>query len=129
MMASNIAEFELPPTKLLAVITLQTEIARLGLDLQGVMTLVADRARLLTDASGGVVELAEGDYMVYRAVAGETPGPLGLKIRRDASLSGRCVAAAIPLCCHDSECDDRVDRDACRRVNLRSMIVVPLIHQ
>ena len=32
------------------------------------------------------------------------------------------------LYCSDSELDDRVDRVACRRVGLRSMLVTPLIH-
>jgi diguanylate cyclase (GGDEF)-like protein len=32
------------------------------------------------------------------------------------------------LVCDDSETDDRVDREACRRVGARSMVVVPLRH-
>jgi diguanylate cyclase (GGDEF)-like protein len=38
------------------------------------------------------------------------------------------VATGTPLRCHDSEEDPRVDRAACRRVGLRSMVVVPLTH-
>jgi len=56
--------------QLLTIIRVQTEIAKLGLDLNGVMTLVTEQARAITKASGAVVELAEGDEMVYRAVAG-----------------------------------------------------------
>lgn len=114
--------------QLLAVIETQTEIAKLGLDLNGVMTLVAVRAQIITGAIGAVVELAEGDEMVYRAVAGTASGLLGLRLNKETSLSGLCVASAATLCCEDSETDLRVDREACRRVGLRSMIVVPLIH-
>lgn len=116
------------PERLLKVIETQTEIARLGLDLGGVMDLVATRAQTLTGAVGAVVELAEGEEMVYRAAAGIAQASLGMRLRRDASLSGHCVSEGAPLCCEDSETDPRVDREACRAVGLRSMIVVPLKH-
>lgn len=114
--------------RLLEVIKVQTEIAQLGLDLGGVMTLVSQRAQRLTGANGAVVELAEGEDMVYRAVAGITEKQLGLRLKHKHSLSGLCVDQGEPLYCKDSEEDARVDRQACRKVGLRSMIVVPLKH-
>src|SRR5262245_20830879 len=115
-------------SQLLAVIRTQTEIAKLGLDLNGVMTLVAERAQATTGATGAVVELAEGDDMVYRAGVGSAVGTRGIRLSRSTSLAGMCVASASTLRCDDSESDARVDREACRKVGLRSMIVVPLIH-
>jgi diguanylate cyclase (GGDEF)-like protein len=114
--------------RLLAVIKTQTDIAKLGLDLGGVMALVTERAQEFTAAAGAVVELAEGSDMVYRAVSGIAAGQLGLRLKRDTSLSGMCVNEGRSLRCDDSETDDRVDREACRRVGLRSMVVVPLVH-
>src|SRR5262249_11996764 len=99
-----------------------------GLDLHGVMAVVTEKAFRITGATGAIVELAEGDEMVYRAVAGAAQGQLGLRLSRSKSLSGLCVSTATTLYCEDSELDDRVDRQACRKVGLRSMIVVPLIH-
>lgn len=113
---------------LLEVIRTQTDIAKLGLDLGGVMSLVAERAQSLTGANGAAIELAEGDEMIYRATSGVAGGQLGLRLKRDGSLSGLCVRQGQILCCDDSETDHRVDREACRRVGLRSMIVVPLKH-
>lgn len=115
--------------QLLTIIRMQTEIAKLGLDLNGVMTLVTEQARAITKASGAVVELAEGDEMVYRAVAGTASSLLGLRLLRSASLSGLCVALAQPLRSDDTDDDPRVDREACRRVGIRSMVVMPLIHE
>jgi diguanylate cyclase len=66
--------------------------------------------------------------MVYRAVSGTAHGQLGLRLSRKSSLSGLCVATGSTLRCDDAESDPRVDREACRKVGLRSMIVVPLIH-
>jgi diguanylate cyclase (GGDEF)-like protein len=112
--------------RLLQVIKLQSEIAKLGLDLNAVMTLVAQQSRIFTDAAGAVVEIAEEDEMVYRAVSGITESRLGLRLRRDASLSGLCVQEGRPLRCDDAENDPRVDLAACRAVGVRSMIVAPL---
>lgn len=114
--------------QLLAVIQTQTAIAKLGLDLNAVMTLVADQAQQITHAKGAVVELAEDGDMVYRAVSGGASHLLGLRLSAQNSLSGLCVAENQTLYCEDSELDRRVDKEACRKVGLRSMAVVPLIH-
>lgn len=119
----------LNPAVLLEIIKLQTDIARQGLDLGGVMQLVCQRAGSLCGATAAVVELAEGGEMVYRAAAGVAEGALGLRLKREGSLSGLCVAQDKILQCDDSETDLRVDREACRRVGLRSMLVVPLRHE
>lgn len=115
--------------QLFAVIATQAEVAKSGLDLSNVMTLVAERVLDLTPACGAVVELVEGDDMVYHAVAGTASETLGLRLKKQTSLSGLCVTTGQTQICQDSEADPRVDREACRRVGLRSMVVVPLIHQ
>lgn len=114
--------------KLLAVIGIQGEVARLGLDLGAVMQLVAERVLQLAGAEGAALEMAEGDDMVYRAVAGAARRALGLRVPRQGSLAGLCVQRGEVLRCDDAETDERVDREACRRVGLRSMVVVPLTH-
>lgn len=114
--------------QLLAVIQTQTAIAKLGLDLNAVMTLVAEQAQLITHAKGAVVELVEDGEMVYRAVSGGAAHLLGLRLGQQNSLSGLCVEQNKILYCEDSEVDVRVDQMACRKVGLRSMAVVPLIH-
>lgn len=114
--------------QLLSVIQTQTAIAKLGLDINAVMTLVAEQFQLITHAKGAIVELAEEGDMVYRAVSNGANQFLGLRLKMDSSLSGLCIAQNMTLYCKDSETDERVDREACRRVGLRSMAVVPLIH-
>ncbi len=114
--------------RLLSIIETQTEIARLGIDLGGGMALVAERAQTLTSADGAAVELAEDDDMVYRASTGIAESQLGLRIKREGSLSGLCVKLGETLCCDNAETDTRVDRVACQRVGLLSMLVVPLTH-
>lgn len=119
---------QLDNATLLEIIKAQSDIAKLGLDLGGVMAYVAERTEQLTRAQGAVVELAEGEDMVYRAASGNVAALLGLRLARETSLSGLCVREGEILRCADSETDPRVDREACRRAGLRSMIVTPLKH-
>lgn len=114
--------------RLRAIIQTQTEIAASDLELDAVMELIARRAQDLTRGSGGVIELTDGDEMVYRVTTGEATPFLGVRLNKDSSLSGLCVREEKVLRCDDTATDPRVDSEACQRVNARSMICVPLIH-
>src|SRR6478672_1961684 len=70
-----------------AIIAVQTEIARAGLDLDVVMDLVARRAQELTRAGGGAVEMLDGGDMVYRAGSGAARHSVGTVIPAATSLS------------------------------------------
>jgi diguanylate cyclase (GGDEF)-like protein len=110
------------------VIETQRLINAAMLDADEVMRVVAESAQTITGGTGGVVELAEGDEMVYRAATGGAAGFVGTRLKLKGSLSGLCVRTGNVLRCGDSETDVRVDREACRRIGVRSMVVVPLLH-
>jgi diguanylate cyclase (GGDEF)-like protein len=112
-----------------AIIQTQTEIAASDLDLDVLMELIASRAQELTRGTAGVIELADGDEMVYWTTTGEATPFLGVRLKMESSLSGLCVAEGRVLRSDDTDTDPRVDSEACRRVNARSMLCVPLIHQ
>jgi diguanylate cyclase (GGDEF)-like protein len=114
---------------LLAIIQTQTEIAASDLDLDAVMQLIATRGQELTRASAGVIEIADGEEMVYRVTTGEATPFLGVRLKMAASLSGLCVAEGRVLRSDNTAVDPRVNAEACRRVGARSMLCVPLIHQ
>jgi diguanylate cyclase (GGDEF)-like protein len=114
--------------RLLAIIRTQSEIASSDLDSTEVMKLVVRRAQEITGATAGVIEIPEGDEMVYTVTTGEATPYLGTRLGSASSLSGLSLALNEVLYCKDSETDSRVDRDACRRVSARSMICVPLTH-
>ncbi|MGE4318343.1 MAG: sensor domain-containing diguanylate cyclase [Deferribacterales bacterium] len=114
--------------KLLEIIEAQSEITKAGPDLGTVMSLVTTKAQSLLNADGATVELAEQDEMVYRAVSGSLASFLGLRLKKETSLSGMCVSKQEILYSEDTYNDERVDKAACVKVNARSMAVVPLIH-
>src|ERR1044072_5532486 len=124
-----IAMFGSQDDRLRAIIHTQTEIAASDLDLLATMQLIAESSQELCGASAAVIEMADGEEMVYEVTTGEATPYLGMRLRRDASLSGRCVAEGRLLRSDDTSRDDRVDPDACRRVNAASMICVPLVHR
>ncbi|WP_152985538.1 GAF domain-containing protein [Pseudomonas taeanensis] len=66
--------------------------------------------------------------MVYRAVSGVASGQLELRLKLASSLSGLCVLSGEITRCIDTETDNRVDRVACRRMHIRSMVAIPLVH-
>jgi diguanylate cyclase (GGDEF)-like protein len=115
--------------QLRAIIRTQTEIAASDLDPQAIMTLIAERAQELTRASSGLIELLEGDEMVYTVTTGEATPYLGMRLKAASSLSGLCVSEGRVLRSDDTSDDPRVDSAACQRVSAASMIVVPLTHQ
>jgi PAS domain S-box-containing protein len=106
----------------------QQAIATAGLDLDRALAVVVERARELTGADSAVVEMVEGEELVYRAASGAAAAFIGLRLRVATSLSGRCVrdGTGTLLRCDDAEHDPRVDAAACRRVGARSMLVAPL---
>jgi diguanylate cyclase (GGDEF)-like protein len=116
------------PYILMEIIRLQTEIAKHGLDLTGVVNAVVERIPSITNAEGAIVEYTEGDEMVYRGASGISRPLLGTRVRRDASLSGLCVRDGQILRCDDTHADARVDKEPCDQVGIRSMVVAPLKH-
>lgn len=108
------------------IIATQSLIVQADLDLNAFMQMVVDTLQELTAAKGVVVELAEGDYMVYRCASSSIAHHVGIRLLRETSLSGLCVRLAQVLRCDDAETDPRVDAAACRKVGVRSMVCTPL---
>jgi PAS domain S-box-containing protein len=104
----------------------QTALSEAGLDLDAFMQAIVEHLADLTGAKGAIVELVEGGELVYRAATDRSL--IGTRLARDNSFSGLCVATAEVLICADALVDDRVDREACLRVGVSSMVCAPLMH-
>ncbi|HEY6145957.1 MAG TPA: sensor domain-containing diguanylate cyclase [Solirubrobacterales bacterium] len=116
-------------SQLRAIIRTQTEIAASDLDPKAIMQLIAERAQELTRASAGLIEVLEGDEMVYAVTTGEATPYLGMRLKAATSMSGLCVREGGVLRSDDTSDDPRVDGAACKRVSAASMICVPLAHK
>jgi diguanylate cyclase (GGDEF)-like protein len=116
------------PHILMEIIHLQTDIAKQGLDLSGVVQAVVERIPLFTNADGAIVEYAEGDEMIYGGASGFASPLLGKRTKRESSLSGLCVRLGQVLVSDDVVLDPRVDAGPFQEVGIRSMVVAPLKH-
>ena len=109
------------------IIATQSEIAQAGLDLRQMVDTITTKLQALTGSIGAVVELLDGDELVYWSGSGSVKQHVGLRIPAIGSLSGLCTVKKTVLVCTDSEVDPRMDLKACRQVGLRSAIVTPLM--
>ena len=112
--------------RLAGVVDTQQAVLASVTDIDEVMSLVVEKVPEVTGGSGAVIEMVEGDELVYRAASGEAREHLGMRLRRAGSLSGRAVQDRAIMRCDDTEADPRVDGPACRAIGIRSMIIAPL---
>jgi putative methionine-R-sulfoxide reductase with GAF domain len=98
-------------------------------DLEAALQLLAERAQYITGASGAAIALLEGDEMICRASAGPSAPELGAEVQIKAGLTGESVRTRQVLRCDDAEIDLRVNRESCRSLGIRSVMVMPLIKE
>jgi diguanylate cyclase (GGDEF)-like protein len=111
------------------LVSAQEAVLATDFDLDAVLAEVATQAHRLTRADAAVVELLEGDELVYRAVAGSATRFNGLRMNAETSLSGRSIRSGEILWCQDAGSDPRVGLTVAREAGARSMVVVPLAHR
>ena len=99
---------------------------KLDFVLDEVLQLVAERAVSILGADGVAVALAEGDEIICRGSAGEMVPDRGVRLNPASGFSGACFRTGQIIRCDDTENDSRVNLEAARRLQARSMIAVPL---
>lgn len=114
-----------------AASAVQREAESLGNDLGVILSLIAARSHSLLRASGAAIALAGNDTetMACRASAGPSAPPVGAILNVGSGFSGECVRTAKMLRCDDAETDDRVDRQSCRALGIRSILAAPVRSQ
>jgi TonB family protein len=101
--------------------------AALALDL--LLNEMVEQARSATDATGAAIALARDNEMVCRATTGVNAPGLGVRLNTRTGLSGACFRTREAQICDDTEIDPRVDTAACRELNVRSIVVVPVLYE
>ena len=98
-------------------------------DLEAALQLLAERAQYITGASGAAIALREGSAMICRASAGPSAPELGAEVQIKSGLTGESVRTRKVLRCDDAETDSRVNRESCRALGIKSVMVVPLLRE
>jgi catechol 2,3-dioxygenase-like lactoylglutathione lyase family enzyme len=87
----------------------------------------AEAALLLTSAHGTAVALRRQGEMVCLARSGKLAPPLGASLTVDWGLAAQCLRTRKVLWSDDTLNDDRVDRDLCQALGIRSIALAPLL--
>jgi putative methionine-R-sulfoxide reductase with GAF domain len=98
-------------------------------DLEAALRLLAERAQYITGASGAAIALLEVDEMICRASAGSSAPEVGAEVQVKSGITGESVRTRQVLRCDDAETDSRVNRESCRALGIRSVMVVPLLRE
>ena len=98
-------------------------------DLEAALQLLAERAQYITGASGAAIALLEESEMICRASAGPSAPQLGAEVQVKSGLTGESVRTRQVLRCDDAEIDSRVNRESCRVLGIKSVMVVPLLRE
>lgn len=86
-----------------------------------------DRACALTQASGAAVAMKKkGERMFCRARAGVVAPDLDVEVPQEG-LTALCARTGQLWRCDDTEREPWVNRDACRRIGVRSMVIAPIL--
>jgi len=99
------------------------------LALEIVLHEIVEQTCLATGATGAAIVLERDGEMVCRASAGPTAPELGARLDGGAGLSGECIRTREVQRCEDASLDSRVDGEASRRLGVRSVMVLPLVHE
>jgi putative methionine-R-sulfoxide reductase with GAF domain len=80
-----------------------------------------------TGATGAAIAFLRGDEMVCHAASGPQAPVIGVRLDPRSGLSGACIQTRQLQQCKDTQTDVRVDAEVCRRLGLRSVVVLPLV--
>ena len=125
---ARIASLEAERDRLAEVLRTLSDLCARNLPPDVLMTDVVEQVQRLTRGTGAVLEVVDGEDLIYRTASGTIVPFLGLRLAAANSLSGRCVQFREIMYSPDTSQDPRVDQTACRAVQARSMLVVPLLH-
>jgi hypothetical protein len=85
-----------------------------------------EEARRRTGATGAAIAMRAAGGLSCVARSGDTVPELGTRLDPASGLTGLCYRTGKSLVCNDSENDSRVNPLACRVLNVRSVVVVPI---
>ncbi len=86
-----------------------------------------EQACIATGASGAAIALVREEKIVCLASTGPSAPDIGACLDPRNGLSGSCIQTRQAQRCSDAQTDPRVDPQACQRLGVRSIIVLPLM--
>lgn len=107
-------------------VSLEEKLAIPKFDLQPAISVIAERAQVLTGATGAAVGLRKGQEVICRARVGRTAPDLGVRLQTDSGISAQCLRTGQVVLCNNAAADPHADRLSCERLGVRSILAAPL---
>jgi len=90
---------------------------------------LVQQALQATHATGAAIGLKQQGELICRATAGDFASEIGAVINAGSGFTGLCISSRTMQLCNNTALDSRVDADACQKLGVSSIIIVPLAHQ
>lgn len=90
---------------------------------------IVQQALQATHATGAAIALKQQGELMCRATAGDFASEIGQMINTGTGFTGVCTSSGTMQLCSNTALDSRVDADACRKLGVSAIIVMPLLHQ
>lgn len=97
------------------------------LALEVVLNEIVEQACLATGATGAAIIVERDGEMVCRASSGINAPELGARLGSESGLTAECMKTRELLRCDDTQVDPRANAEACRYLDVRSVMVLPLL--
>lgn len=91
------------------------------------LQLMAERAGLITGASGAAIAMLDGSRLICRGRSGGSAPLIGSIVDTEKGLTGLCVRSQETQQCIDAENDSIVDKEVCRHLDITSIVSVPIV--
>jgi GAF domain-containing protein len=82
-----------------------------------------------TRATGAAIAIKQQGELICRAAEGDFASEIGTMINTRSGFTGVCTSSGTMQFCSNAALDSRVGADACRKLGVGAIIVVPLLHQ
>jgi L-methionine (R)-S-oxide reductase len=90
---------------------------------------IVQQALQSTHATGAAIALKQQGELICRAAAGDFASEIGTVINTKSGFTGVCTSTGTMQLCSNTALDSRADADACQKLGVSAIIVVPIVHQ
>ena len=125
--AFSVQESGISKQSLSAVVEVQKSIAKHE-SFEGILALIADRARIVAGASGIAIGILTGHRLVYRAGSGSAARYVGRYLTAVLTLSGHGARKEI-LRVDNAGTDTRIEAAICREREARALLIIPIYRE
>jgi len=112
-----------------AMLTVRRMIAAGDIDENGIMHLIAGRARNVANATGACIGLLKGNQLVYRAGSGSAATYVGRHLTATLSVSAKTKPNGEILRVENAETDVGIGAGICRQFGAKSLLILPISHE